>query len=219
MIFHMICQMFDDTYDTETAMNALPQSAQRTILKYRRPQDRNARIISHQMKVVLSGGRPITRTEYGKPVCDGVWFNVSHDGRCVVGIAAETPVGIDVMDTRIWRDIPAFHNALTTFERKYIGDDLLRFYHIWTAKEAFLKMLGTGICSPMELVEIREGAVFFHGMRQNVTLRHEQIDQYQVAICHDTPVLEHTEFNQHGNSEASYAPKTSPTNTTILRIT
>ena len=199
----MICQLIDEDFDTETAMNALPQSAQRLILKYRRPQDRNTRIVSHQMKMVLSGGRAITRTEYGKPVCDGVWFNVSHDGGCVVGIAAETPVGIDVMDTSIQREIRFFHNVLTPYEREYIGDDLLRFYHIWTAKEAFLKMLGTGICSPMELVEIREGAVFFHGMRQNVTLRHERIDQYQVAICHDTPVLEHTERIQHGNSEAS----------------
>jgi phosphopantetheinyl transferase len=181
----MIIQLIDDTFDTQTALNALPHTAQQDILKYRRPEDQNARIISHQMKEFLSGGRLITRTKYGKPVCDGVWFNVSHDGKCVVGIAAETPVGIDVMDTRTWRDIPAFHNALTPFEREYIGDDLRRFYRIWTAKEAFLKMLGTGLCSPMELVEIREGGVFFHGLRQNVTLRHERMDHYQVAICHN----------------------------------
>ena len=177
--------MVDESIDYEKVLGTLPSAAQEEIRKYKRPQDQKVRLVSHQMKDFLSGGRPITRTEHGKPVCDGVWFNVSHDGTCVVGIASAKPVGIDVMDTNMWREIAAFHSAFTPYERAFIGEDLQRFYHIWTAKEAFLKMLGTGLRTALESVEIRHGAVYLNGVRQGCALHHEMVDQYQVAICHE----------------------------------
>lgn len=39
MICQIICQLIDENFDTATEMNALPQSAQRMILKYKRIQD------------------------------------------------------------------------------------------------------------------------------------------------------------------------------------
>lgn len=101
------------------------------------------------------------RTEYGKPFAAGlsVEFNISHSGNIVVCAISDYPVGIDVevirpidlnMAKRICTDKDLTYlfahspldKALTEYEEH---DMLIRFFRIWTAKEAYFKCLGTGI--------------------------------------------------------------------------
>ncbi len=99
--------------------------------------------------------------EYGKPLLKGgeYFFNVSHSEDIVVAAVSETSVGIDV--ERI-RDISPYiakkyfcHNEQvylfgheprdTDFEHVLSPEARMRFFELWTAKEAYLKCRGTGM--------------------------------------------------------------------------
>ncbi|WP_449185538.1 4'-phosphopantetheinyl transferase family protein [Trinickia sp. YCB016] len=79
-------------------------------------------------------------------------FNISHSGsHALVAIAADRRVGVDIEISNHafdWRSL-----ANTVFSGRddvYVNSlpDTLRhdgFYRIWTAKEAFLKAVGTGL--------------------------------------------------------------------------
>ncbi len=80
-------------------------------------------------------------------------FNVSHSGDYTVVAISDRPIGIDV---EIIKDFSAIlaKKLFNEDELKYIsGSSTTRkkflmqksFYEIWTAKEAFLKYMGTGI--------------------------------------------------------------------------
>lgn len=100
--------------------------------------------------------------EYGKPyVVDlDVEFNISHSGELVVCVVDDNPVGIDIeqirrIDLSIAKRIYTeeelrylFGHTPTEEDFVYITDAtvLNRFFELWTAKEAYGKCIGVGIC-------------------------------------------------------------------------
>ena len=125
--------------------------------------------------------------EYGKPLLKGgeYFFNVSHSEDIVVAAVSETSVGIDV--ERI-RDISPYiakkyfcHNEQvylfgheprdTDFEHVLSPEARMRFFELWTAKEAYLKCRGTGMT---HVKAVDTTALFFE--------RHLLPDDYLVSI-------------------------------------
>lgn len=110
---------------------------------------------------------PLILSENGKPLLappfDSLHFNLSHcSDLAIIALCAEGPVGIDLESiTRA----PDLLECATTFchpweiselpsETSARASQLLR---IWTAKEAVLKALGTGLSHPPESVRILFG--------------------------------------------------------------
>jgi 4'-phosphopantetheinyl transferase len=107
---------------------------------------------------------PIVLSETGKPLLSGPYdtlhFNLSHcDGLALVALSNDGPVGIDLEPIARAIDLLDCENAFChpdeiaalpekTSERAH---QLLR---IWTAKEAMLKALGTGLTHPPEAVVV-----------------------------------------------------------------
>lgn len=101
------------------------------------------------------------KTVYGKPFAIGlpVEFNVSHSGNAVACAVSNAPIGIDVEEIRsvdlhvvkhictkdelvyLFGHLPDANDYFKTNEQEL----LIRFFRIWTAKEAYFKCLGTGI--------------------------------------------------------------------------
>ncbi|MCD8077855.1 MAG: 4'-phosphopantetheinyl transferase superfamily protein [Lachnospiraceae bacterium] len=99
------------------------------------------------------------RTEGGKPFVQGltgITFNLSHSGRYVVCALAREPVGVDV------QMIPDRERCATV--RRFCREEMQEveeaenpaeaFCRIWTAKEAYLKMRGTGLRRPLDSFRI-----------------------------------------------------------------
>lgn len=102
-----------------------------------------------------------TADEYGKPAVRNlpVHLSISHSGNMAVCVVDDTPVGIDVEQLRPveLKIAKRFFNAdeqIYLFGREpvetdfcYSDDDgvMLRFFEIWTAKEAFVKYTGKGL--------------------------------------------------------------------------
>ena len=99
-------------------------------------------------------------------------FNVSHDEDYVVLVTSPIySVGVDVMKVKLTnpnRTIDQMFDNLgsifSSTEWRYINEitesRLDRFYHLWTAKEAYVKCLGTGLYTEPHLLEteVRPGS-------------------------------------------------------------
>lgn len=86
------------------------------------------------------------RAPGGQPVLPGneAFVSISHCDDRVVCAVSSAPVGIDIEKIRPVRDGMA-QRVCTEEELSYAGQDMTRFFEIWTAKEAYFKMKGTGI--------------------------------------------------------------------------
>ncbi len=93
----------------------------------------------------------------GKPYLPGiqnVHFNISHSGAWVVLAWGDSPVGVDVEKIRSGIKKEALASRFfTSDEQSYVfgrvdGQEQ-RFLEIWTAKESYLKYLGTGLRRPL----------------------------------------------------------------------
>ena len=86
------------------------------------------------------------RAPSGQPVLPGseAFVSISHCDDRVVCAVSSAPVGIDIEKLRPVRDGMA-QRVCTPEELAYAGQDMTRFFEIWTAKESYFKMKGTGI--------------------------------------------------------------------------
>lgn len=104
---------------------------------------------------------------YGKPHLVGFpdfHFSISHTGGCVAVATGDHLVGLDV-ERHAVPNLAVAQRYFTPGEVEYIeqsGAPTLAFYEIWTKKEAYLKMLGTGLTRPLDSFDvISDGLPFF----------------------------------------------------------
>ena len=86
------------------------------------------------------------RLSSGQPALDGsdLYVSITHCDDLVACALDERPIGIDA--ERIKSVKPGMAQRICTArELAYVADSEERFFEIWTAKEAWFKMQGTGI--------------------------------------------------------------------------
>ncbi len=128
----------------------------------------NLRIILGQVIQSPPTEVPLLLAKHGKPILappfDGIHFNLSHcPDLALVAVGIDGPVGIDLEKCDRASDLleceSTFCHPLEIgklpFETCLKAKQLLR---IWTAKEAVLKALGTGLSHPPECVRIIFGS-------------------------------------------------------------
>ena len=104
----------------------------------------------------LSG---LPKDEKGVPLpVDGVHWSLTHKSDVVGGVAAPLPVGIDLETIRPVSDALLAKVANEDEWRLVRGDGETAFFRFWTAKEAVLKAVGSGItglshCRVVEIVD------------------------------------------------------------------
>lgn len=94
----------------------------------------------------------------GKPyICYVPWhFNLSHSGDYVALAIGDAPVGIDIQQKRAYKDslvkrffseveIAAYESLLSTDAQEHNAVRESFFYTLWCRKEAYGKLLGTGL--------------------------------------------------------------------------
>lgn len=125
--------------------------------------------------------------ETGKPLLNGVYFNLSHSGGMVALAVSAAPVGCDI--ERLRSAPVGVERRFTAAERKYLcgftGVERDRaFFGLWTAKESYLKMTGEGL-SALSYAEVDPigGAVFRGGEKQCCTLHRCDASDYVLTVC------------------------------------
>ncbi len=104
-----------------------------------------------------------TSNAYGKPEIaaqqqkGGLYFNISHSGsRVVLAVARSPSIGIDIefaeKNRRVEKIAHRFFSASETACLLALKEDewLIRFYELWTLKEAYIKACGLGLAIPLK---------------------------------------------------------------------
>lgn len=93
--------------------------------------------------------RPVLEFLYstnGKPLLDGIHFNISHSKNIGLLGINNSPIGVDV--EFIEKSKLIFEGAASFLdepEKIWVGHSYNRLYQLWTLKEAILKCEGTGL--------------------------------------------------------------------------
>jgi len=134
-------------------LSGLPLTERRRIEGMRRWEDRQDSAMGWQLLHQLAAERGVSlrRSANGRPCCDPpVDVSLSHGGGWIAVAASETGrIGIDV---ETLREVPPAlaRRCLSAAELAWVEQapwtpPSLRFFQLWTAKEAHLKAIGVGL--------------------------------------------------------------------------
>lgn len=158
---------FDNWLDTEELKLFIEQlQLQNTseIFKLKFIQDQNRRAFGYyliQKCIQDLSGDFVTKwnsSVTGKPVYDGMSFNVSHDYKYVliVGEIGDFLLGVDVCWIKLDIEIIEFKDYLSEREMEWITllkNSKIGFYMIWALKEATTKGIGDGLAFGFKRLE------------------------------------------------------------------
>lgn len=162
-------------------MDGLPKERQKKILNCRQKQKRlqsfGAGLLLYKVlnRYGISSDQ-VYADENGKPLVDGVYFNLSHSGDVVICAVSEKPVGCDIEQIK---DAPkqvaerSFSEDEKAYLEQFSGETYNReFFRLWTKKESYLKMTGTGIRVPLDTLKI-----------EDCFMQEYEIPGYQITVC------------------------------------
>lgn len=134
----------------------------------------------------------INRKENGKPYVDAenLFFNVSHTKNIfAVVVSKEFEVGVDVQYIKNVSDVSALVSdfcskaeiaAYTSLGSRDLQQNF--FFRVWTAKEAFVKCIGTGLTIDLREVEVLGKRTYRNGREILMDFGSVQVDcVYAVA--------------------------------------
>jgi len=142
--------------------------------KFKLRKDQNRYIITHTLlRLILGkfleippGEIEFVSNPYGKLFLSEkykkIHFNLSHSsGVSVLAFSVKSEIGVDVekVDPGFEYHIIAkryFSNAENRYIHELDGQSCMRFYTLWTRKEAFLKSVGSGIVENLDIEVFRK---------------------------------------------------------------
>ena len=162
---HVLFQVWDDMSccteeDVERLLPLVSHQRREQALRFRYLFGRWACLKTYEMLcgllVQMTGSVQLpefTYNEHGKPFLkDGHYFSISHCRKALlVGVSIQ-PVGVDIESVRIPNQA-LIERVMNPQECRHIYDSPnhgAEFTRLWTAKEAVLKLRGTGIIDSMQ---------------------------------------------------------------------
>ncbi len=179
------------------ALYGIPDRRKRHILKYRNAIDRKLSLGAWRlMEAVLgkygfSADNVITDAN-GKPLCEGICFNISHSGEYVLCAVSEAPVGCDIEKAEN-APFEITDSVFLPSERKYIAeaqsdeDKSRRFFRLWTMKESYIKMTGEGLGEFLPRIEINpeKRTITRDSTAVKCKLFNVSYGNYEISICEE----------------------------------
>ncbi len=133
--------------------------------------------------------------EHGKPYLvdnESVFFSLSHSGTRAVCVFYEREIGVDIQKIKPVSD-KLIKKVTTQTEYDYLmscGEEerKLLFFRLWTAKESYLKYLGTGFSLSPKKLEVTFGKTITikqNGKAASVVLEEQTLDGYALTMCYE----------------------------------
>ena len=149
-VYYGDCSPLFDRQKLTRVLPLLNQPRRTKTLRYKTAERRAQSAGAGLMLRHLFGDAEYAYGENGKPYLKGrddLYFSLSHSDRYVVCAVADCEVGVDIEPVSSIR--PAvLRRCFTSEEQDWIGTDPERFIRLWTMKEAYMKLTGTGISVP-----------------------------------------------------------------------
>ncbi len=124
------------------------------------------------------GVKDLTYEPNGKPVAKNCYVSISHSGDMVAVCKNDNvPVGIDI-EKMTERDFSKVANRFfrgKELEKFNANPTAETFYEIWTRKEAYSKILGTGVQEVVKGFDVYSLA--------NYEFKTDYVGEYVVSVC------------------------------------
>lgn len=192
-LFRAYASLFPDPLEDESSMRGIPQSRRDYILRYKFPRDRRLglcawRLLESVLRRYGRSAEEIYIGEQGKPLCHGIYFNLSHSAEMAVCGVGSGEIGVDVEKCEN-APFDICEAVFTKGEREYIQsaagpeEKTRRFFRLWTVKESFMKMTGMGLSiSPRDIeINVSEERILFHGVTQDCCYFAQSCGAYEIA--------------------------------------
>lgn len=177
VMFNCIYRPFTDeviSLEIGAVLNVLPPWRREKALSYKFDRDRYACAkVYLLLKELLREHYGITEDvefgygPYGKPFLKsfpGIHFSMSHCPGAVFCGVGDAPVGVDVEEIQYDEDVAGEVFSVEELNMIHMADVReIRFTELWTKKEAYLKLTGTGIADDLKTIlsaEVRSGVSF-----------------------------------------------------------
>jgi 4'-phosphopantetheinyl transferase len=180
---------------TETAafgelFGGISPEKQQRLLKVRSENDKKAGVYAEALVRALicrslnvkNSAIALSKNEFGKPYIKGntdIHFNISHTRNALAVGVSDEPIGVDIERIREV-DLNIAKRVFTENELSYVyeeesGKDL-RFFNIWTKKEAVAKRAGKGLSMNFKSFDVLSDGPSKH-------LSAFRIDNYMISVC------------------------------------
>ena len=120
----------------------------KTVSRFANEKDKILHLVSAYLKKKYVG--KWTVNEFGKPIADGKFFNVSHCKGAVVIALSDSEVGVDIENVRPVNE-SLINYVADKKETAYIKNDE-DFFRLWTAKESLAKAHGKGLIRDVKTI-------------------------------------------------------------------
>lgn len=187
---------FDDPLQNENLFDLVGEERRKKVIRYRMPDDRKrslgAGIIIR--KILDENGLSescLKYSENGKPVADGLFFNVSHAGDYVVGVQSDCAVGCDI-EKIVSAPFKIAEQYFSAEEAGYIKaecDGDKAFFTLWTLKESYMKMTGKGMSLALdsfEIIHTANGFVLGRSPEKRCFFGTMEFDGYSFSVSNET---------------------------------
>jgi len=195
-----ICDVkrFEEDEKFSECFETLPEYRQEKINRLKRKEDKLLSLCAGFLIKESCNyfGKPnsdksISYGENGKPYFSNethFFFNVSHSGSKVMCIASEKENGCDVEKIRTFKPLVA-NRVCTPLELQWLSgyydikEKERAFIRLWTIKESYMKILGTGFAlSPRDIQLLFEGEL---GNETPKILNEKKFDVYELFFGDD----------------------------------
>lgn len=195
----------DDPLGNEEFLNQVNEIRREKIMRYHMPDDRKRSlaagiIIKHILNENGLSENSLSCSENGKPLADGLFFNVSHSGNYVVGVVSDCEVGCDIEKVSN-APMKVAQHYFSPGESEYINsepDKDRAFFTIWTLKESYMKMTGQGLSLALDSFEILKtvnGFALGKTPERQCFFRTLEFDGYIFSVSNETDfVIRQTDF-------------------------
>ena len=196
----------DDPLQNERILELVGTERRKKVIRYLQPDDRKRSLGAGIMirKILGENGLSESSLKYsgnGKPVVDGLYFNVSHAGDYVVGVLSDAEVGCDI-EKAVNAPLEIAEHYFYSSEREYIeiaADPGKAFFTLWTLKESYMKKTGRGMSLSLDSFEIcreADGFVLGKSSEKRGFFKTMGFENYIFSICNETDfTLSDTDFH------------------------
>ena len=118
----------------------------------------------------------LRRDSNGKPIIEGICFNLSHSGNLVICAVSDQMVGCDIEQVKVVSKRVAermFSKEENEYLLQFSNEQYNReFIRIWTKKESYLKMLGVGIRGAIDKLDFKD-----------CYIQEYELPEYHITVC------------------------------------
>ena len=127
----------------------------------------------------------LERTENGKPYIEGnpFYFSISHSCESAVIALCDKPVGIDLESRNKVKNYSHIIDRFSEREKKEIGSNPSAFLMNWTAKEAYIKMLGGTLAHYLKRLEYCDCKLYCDGKEVECGLAAADCGEGIYSVC------------------------------------